>query len=135
MIVQQEAHANPAIGGGAELLKEKRPRKIVSPNVVLKVQRAVRGAGQEDAGRECRARIEEGMNAAQPGVGAHGWGKRASEPSLFRVQDSKVRITPFEGRQISEAHPSCPQNEQRECNDEHTPNVPRALSTILCAIH
>jgi len=67
-IVQQQAHAHAALGGGQQLGQQQRAGDVAAPDVVLHIQRAFGRARQQHAGGKGVVRMGQQVYAAQARV-------------------------------------------------------------------
>ena len=68
VVVQQQPHLHAAPGRLQQRAEQQASRHIVLPDVILHIQRALRFAHQQIAGRESVEPVRQRMNAAQAGV-------------------------------------------------------------------
>jgi hypothetical protein len=86
-VVQQQAHAHAAPGGGQQFAQQQRAGGVAAPDVVLHVQRALGRARQQRAGGEGVVRMVQRVDAAAPRVGRRAGRQRAPQAGGARVRN------------------------------------------------
>ena len=103
LVVEQQPHANAALGGLPERVVEQRASRVVSPDVVLHVETALGGTRQQHPRGERIARIDEGIDAGPARIGGDRRRQRAAEPRLGGIGKRARRRALDVGRQAGAA--------------------------------
>ncbi len=90
MVVEQHADSHAAVSRSLQCFEEQEAGEILLPDVVLRIDRTIRGIDQVRSSRECIEPVRQREHSGFRGPALQAWSNRASES---RARHSTVLVS------------------------------------------